>query len=44
LEHAEFVQWIYRVTILKRLLHNWHVASRTRLLRSVDEAHRGWLF
>jgi len=43
-ERPEFVRWIYRVTILNRLLHNWHVTSRTRLLRLVDEAHRGWLF
>jgi len=43
-EHPEFARWICRVTILKRLLHNWHVASRTRLLRSVDNAHWGWLF
>ena len=40
-EHPEFVRWIYQGALLKRLSHNWHVASRTRLLRWVDDAHRG---
>lgn len=43
-ERPEFVRWVYRVTILKRLLRNWHVVSRTRLLQSVDAGHHGWLF
>ncbi|MGH6672431.1 MAG: phosphotransferase [Xanthobacteraceae bacterium] len=44
LAHPEIMSWIYRVTILKRLLHNWHVANRTRLLRRLEAVLPGWFF